>query len=611
MFIANLFARLRRGGDASGTTPGSADPVPASGTAQRAGVKVASVEELLAAHKDVIARIKLCYGCDNATFETDLLQPIRAYAAYVNALPATRASHYSQSGGLLRLGLETAFYALQATDSQIFAGRETISKRRILEPRWRRATFIAGLCGELYRCLGQLKVYDGPNHAWQAYLLPLSTWLRERRCTHLTVQWLPGAERRALGLFALPFIVPPATMEDLAHGNDVIVPNMLASISGLATYHDHNVMDRLVRHAAALVLQRERGAPGGNAAEGEVPVHLARHVIEAMRELVQSDHSWLPNVARSRLWYGDDGLYLVWPNGAADIIRLLADEQLPGAPDNALAVLDILAAGGIAPPSSSGGYIVSIQPPGAREAISAVPLAPPGLLLADLVPTPEPLHRCLKVHGPCAEQPPACPPEDKGDPWCDAVEEPPVAPPVPGRPERKKAARTAERQEAMPAQLSLPAMPAPDGSVEEGTAAPVPRGVWRAGRGGQLLPIHDAATNLPRHAELRPPMRLNRSVARALAAIVGSLHGERPACHVVAGSLFVPLTSFARQGVDARQAWRALADAGMIEPDESGEGVQSAVIDGAKVPGVRLAPQFVTGLAVDSVGAKESTHADA
>ncbi|GAB2855683.1 hypothetical protein GCM10027277_25300 [Pseudoduganella ginsengisoli] len=596
MSLANLLKRLRAG--ATGDVAAPASPKAAPATATAAGIRASGVEELLANHHDVIARIKLCYGCDNATFTADLLEPIRNYAGYVNALPATAGSYHCQAGGMLRIGLEVAFYALQATDSQIFAGRQTISNRVILEPRWRRATFIAGLCSELYRCFGQVRVRDVQGHLWQPYVAPLSAWLRERRCTTFHAQWLAGPERRAPGLFALPMIVPAKTLADLALGNDVIVPNMLASISGLATYHEHNVMDRLVRHAAALVIHRQRSAAGAAGAEESVPVHLARHLVEAMRELVQSDHNWLPNAPRSRLWYGADGLYLVWPNGASDVIRLLADERLPGAPDDASKSLEILVAGGIVSAGNNGACVVRIQPPGAPEPLDAIRIAPPSLLLADVVPPPEPIPQALEVVQAerCSEP---RRPEDGAHVRTENASPPQETAPVP-MPQRRRPARTQAPEDADAAQLPLPEVPPPpparldkSGGVKPGQELAAPQGA---------RPPDDSARQAesPRRAALRAPMRLNRTVARALSAIVSTLCDDKPQCHVIAGVLFVPLASLDWQGVDARQAWRALFDAGMLEPDEDGECVQSQEIDGARVPGVFIGAQFVTGLPVSA-----------
>lgn len=591
MFIAQFLSMLRGG------RAGGADAAPSPAAEQeasaKAGIRACSVEELLANHKDIIARIKLCYGSDNATFEADLLAPIRRYASYVNALPATRNSYFNRSGGLLRLGLETAFYALQATDSQIFAGRQTITNRRMLEPRWRRATFIAGLCGELYRCFNQFKVRDAQGQVWQPYLAPLTLWLRQHRSTSFMVQWLPGPERRAVALYALPLIVPPATMEDLAFGNEIIVPNMLASISGLTTYHDHSVMDRLVRHAVALVIQRERCAPASDASPDEVPVHLARHILEAMRELVQSDHNWLPNAPRSRLWFGADGLFLVWPNGAADVIRLLADEQLPGAPDKPEVVLAILVAAGVVRDHQTGTSVIAIQPPDASEPLDAIPIMPPGVLLADVMPVVQPLPETIVVAR--TADAPAQTADAVAAAEVDVEQIPPSVDSVARKPERKPAARAVVAGASMQAQLPLPAIAPPAARQDGPDRAAAAAATHETTTMGGDPPAYPEAI-IASHAALRPPMRLNRRVARSLAAIVSTLHGDRPQCHVVDGSLFVPLSALAMQGVDVRQACRSLQDAGMLEPNERGEGVQSALIDGQQQAGICVLADFVAGM---------------
>ena len=109
------------------------------------GFAALPVEELLASVDDLVARIRLCFGVDRDTFDLDVLPLLRNYAAYVHLLPATADNYFSAPGGLLRLGLEVAFFSLQGTDAHIFSGRSTISVRRQLEPRWRQATFIGGL----------------------------------------------------------------------------------------------------------------------------------------------------------------------------------------------------------------------------------------------------------------------------------------------------------------------------------------------------------------------------------------------------------------------------------------------------------------------------------
>ena len=177
------------------------------------GFAAVPVEDLLAGEADLIARIKLCYGIDRDGFERDVLTLVRRYAACVHLLPATADNYFSKPGGLLRLGLETAFFSLQGTDAHIFSGRMSISARRRLEPRWRHATFIAGLCCELHRLMSHIIVTDAAGEAWPAFLRPLADWLATRGSERYFLRWRPQAvEARGLGLFALPHVVPPAVM---------------------------------------------------------------------------------------------------------------------------------------------------------------------------------------------------------------------------------------------------------------------------------------------------------------------------------------------------------------------------------------------------------------
>lgn len=570
----------------SGTASGPNDP----------GLALLPVESILDANQDLIARIKLCYGCDNATFADDLLQPIRRYLRYVNQLPATPDRYFSRAGGLARVGLETGFYALQATDSQIFAGRTTITNRRVLEPRWRRATFIAGLCSELHRALSLVRVSDGRGMEWQPYLGPLSNWCEQARCGNPVVRWVAGQETRALGLFALPMIIPAETMADLATGNSTIVPHMMASIAGATMYHEHNVMDRLVRHAAALVIHRDLRRL--NAGHPRASLHMVRYLIEAMRELLLSNHAWQPNLPRSRVWYGQDGLYLVWPGAIADVIKLLQDERLPGIPENASSALDVLAVGGLTAGQDEECRVWTICPPDATESIQAIKLSPPTAILSVLTPKPRPLPLEL-----CRPSEQACdvPHLSTETPHVHVEEEGAVPGPemTSTRPKREKmqAARD-DRQMSLPEfgqELDPGAALASDVAQPEEKPAPG-RGKSRSmpsSKGPKAMPSQQNDGGLA----LQAPMRLNPAVGRVLAEIVGTLDGPPPAaCHVVENALFVPLGELARRGIDARQAQRALNDAGMLAPQSGGERIHTRVIGDAKLPGLLVNAECIRGL---------------
>ena len=73
------------------------------------GFEALPLVPVLALHQGLLARIKLCFGADRATFERDLLPLIQGYARFVHLLPATAGNYFHTPGGLLQLGLSDSF----------------------------------------------------------------------------------------------------------------------------------------------------------------------------------------------------------------------------------------------------------------------------------------------------------------------------------------------------------------------------------------------------------------------------------------------------------------------------------------------------------------------
>jgi conjugal transfer pilus assembly protein TraI len=529
------------------------------------GLPYRSVAELLSPHTDLIARIKLAYGADSATFERDLLSLIRRYAAYVHLLPATADNYFSAPGGLLRLGLETAFFSLQATDGQIFSGRSTISVRRQLEPRWRHATFIAGLCHELHRTVSQLVVTDRAGEQWPAFLLPLDPWLAKRRRDRFFVRWIAhrGGER-GLGVFALPHIVAPELLQHLAQGNDVVVPQLIASITGAPDARDGNVVAQLVRRCAALVIDRDLRASTERLGRPVLGAHLERYLLDGLRRLAATNPAWQVNAEKSRVWFSGEGLFVIWPNAAADLLKLLETDQLPGIPKSPDTLAEILVAAGIAERRDDTQLTWRIHPPPARAPVEALRIADPAMLFPGVGALPPPLSTSL------LSPPPAPAPSNQGAAAQAAV----AAPAPPGA-----AAPASPVDEP---QLSIPLQEPQDGRADDppppsAPARPPDRPVFR----------------------LRTPHRLSPLLAGALQDIVATLNTagtDAAACRVARG-LFVPLAQIERRRVDPGMAVRALAELQMLAP--AADGTSKTVVHdlgGVAQPGVVIAPSFVSGL---------------
>jgi len=529
------------------------------------GIVTHSIDDVLEEHQDLIDRIKVCYGVDRPTFAVELLPLIRNYAACVHLLPATPDNYFPAPGGLLRLGLEVGFFSLQGTDGHIFSGRATISTRRHLEPRWRQATFLAGLCSELHRTLSHVAVTSDQGEAWQPYLLPLSAWLAGHHAERYCLTWHPQApDCRAQGLFILPHVVPNAVLQHLASDNTVIVPHMLASIAGVPVYPEHNILDDLVRRAAALVIDRDLRASGERRGQPQTGAHWERLLVDVLRQLVRTHPAWRPNTDKSRLWYGRDGAFLVWPNAAADLRALLASKALAGIPKESDTMLGILLAAGVFTPQHDGQALWHIHPPGGKPGIDAVKLSTPALLFAGLDPAPEPLAAALTRTTPTASAPdPAA-----AEPPCHATEQLPL--PMDATPNVPAPAATAPAAEEHPA---APPAPAP--------AAPV------------QLPLEISGFRLD------APMRLNPVVRDALAEIVDAINRDEPGAviRMEEAGLFIALTEFTRRQLEPTLALRALTDAGMLAQPDSTAATVARHIDGETTRGLLLASRFMTGFA--------------
>ena len=493
------------------------------------------IDELLASNEGLIARIKLSFGHDRATFNREVMPLVRAYADFVHWLPATASGFFDRPGGLFRLGLETAFYAVQGTDAHIFSGRLTITARRHLEPRWRQATFIAGLSSELHRALGQVEVLGEDDAIWPAYLVPLSQWLeRHGTATRFRLHWRANAiEARSQSLLALPHIVSPALWQHLADGNDVVVPHLLACVGALPLYRGRNVLDELVRRAFALVVERDLLAhpkPGAPPRYGE---HQVRYLVEGLQRLIAGDLAWRPNQENSRVWYGSDGLFLIWPGAAHDLHLLLEGEQIAGMPEAPEAMLACLRAAGLIESPSEQQSLWNIRPPGANALLSAVKFVSPSILLAELEPRPSPLDDPL----------------------------------VPGRRE-------------------------PAGVLSSATSEQLPLIAP-----GSVPPPQSPSAPCPERWQIKAPMRLNAGVRHALAAVLAEpadgivqLPGEQ--------GLFVPLHLFEVHQIAPALAIRALSEVGMLhlESAEVPPTVHRQNAGGDKISGVLLKLRFVEPL---------------
>lgn len=556
------------------------------------GFEALPLATVLASHEHLLNRIKLCFGADRATFERELMPLVHGYAGFVHLLPATANNYFHTPGGLLQLGLETAFFSLQGTDAHIFSGRATISERRELEPRWRIATFIGGMCCELHRSLSHLIITTADGEEWPAFLGGLADWLTRLRADRYFVRWRPNArESRGLGLFALPHVVPAEVLQSLGQGNGIILPQLMASIGGVPQYREHNVLDDLVRRSMALVIDRNLLASVDRYGTPQYGSHLERYLVDALRRLAASHSAWTPNREKSRVWLGPEGLFLIWPSAAEDVLSLLENDQLAGIPKSPHTLLDLLLDAGVFVAPDATRQTWPILPPGAKASLEAVKLSTPAIVLTGLDPMPPALPDKLlsaprseppsTTSTPVREAPPASV-SHAAAPAPTQISAPQEPPPAPGPLTR--------RTQQLPLLDSSPSAEAPGAS--------------------QPMAPADPPTLPPSVISLKAPMRLNPAVRRALAEAVATLNDAACASDVctVADGVFVPLADFERRGIQPGIAIRALEEAKMLQRTATGAPpTLSRQIRGEPVIGLILAPAYVDGLDLSLFATMDAT----
>ncbi|MBK7614387.1 MAG: TraI domain-containing protein [Burkholderiales bacterium] len=600
MGLLDLFQirQRHRGGPLPRTEPGGL-AAPLSGAGHPSvdpGIGASTVDELIASESEFLQRFKYCYGCDAETFDRDIVAPIRRYASYVNLLPATADNFFCTAGGLFRLGLEVAFFALQGTDAHIVSGRATITVRKELEPRWRQATFLAGLCSELHRTLSHATVTDEQGNEWPAYLVPLTVWLERRKARRFFVRWIANApDSRGLGLFALPHIVSPEAMQHLAAANNVVVPQMLASITGIPLLHEQSILIELVKRSAALVIDRDLAASAHRYGRPILGAHIERYLLDAMRHLVAAHPAWSPNTERSRVWLGTEGLFIVWPNAAAEIRKVLEDDELRGIPKAPETIVEILTAAGvlIAPPEGQACW--SILPPGSSAALEAIRLVSPDILLTGQTRPVEALAQPL-----LRAWPRPIPPAGRHQ-----RQSPGIGRRLPcvgdangegqsarGPPRR----RHGRRLRTSPGRLNHPCRHRTRKAHSTSSRRPRRR---EAAAPPEPIPALPAPVAQPRRFALKAPLRLVPQVRQALQDAIATMNADaRTAIAVtVASGVFVPLSHFKANSIDVSVALRALVDVDMLvgTKDRRPRTYQHDIA-GQEQAGVIVKPAHIEGL---------------
>ncbi len=349
------------------------------------GVPAIDIDAIVETQADLINRIKIAFGMPPTVFEDMVMASIRSYATYVHLLPATNRENHNNAGGLFRLGLEVGFFALQAADGKIFSTKESAEKRRLLHPKWVFATFIAGLCSEIYRPLTTMSVVSTGGQTWPSFMRPLYSWATEIGSDNYYIHWADHSDNNnqiwhsaASGIISL--VIPQSCLQYIHNDNAQIVSYMYASINGAARHSDGNLIGDLVRMAKDTVIDKDMKSNATFYGKLTVGSHLEPHIIDIMRELIR-DEIWTVNGKQSRIWYTKEGCFIVWTAAFNDITNVMTNRKIVGIPTSSDTLAEMLLNSGLLEQQRDGSPYWNITLPNNPKLVETVKLVDPSIIL--------------------------------------------------------------------------------------------------------------------------------------------------------------------------------------------------------------------------------------
>jgi len=354
------------------------------------GLPAVSPEGIMHSQSELIDRIERTAGLTPQEYKTQILPVIRNLASYIHLLPATNNSHHRGAGGLFRMSLETALFSLQVANSTIFTNKGSVSTetRYKLHPKWVYATFIAGLCIEIYRPITNMVIVDDQGEEWPQLLMPLHEWLISRNKDRYFIVWSIQDEIDVIGVnqsstaYLLNYLVPRESLQFLNTGSSEIVSTMTSCITSAGQKGEINQIRQIVFDMRNKVIERDIKSNSERYGSHMVGSHLEPHLIDAMRRLVRKT-TWTFNDKGSRIWYSKEGVFIVWQPAAKEIISLLTEDSQPGIPQDADTLADIMITSGIAQRNREDGRYWEICIPKTMQVMPALKLSRVEILCSD------------------------------------------------------------------------------------------------------------------------------------------------------------------------------------------------------------------------------------
>jgi DNA segregation ATPase FtsK/SpoIIIE-like protein len=328
------------------------------------GIPAVNIQRIIDTNKDLILQIIIARGLagkhNTEEVEQRILEPIRHLAGITHLLPATEKEHFRTPGGLFRFCLESALFGIRYAERKILT-RVNQEVRRDSESLWAHASFLTGLFSEAILVISRLSVYSSDGGIeWHPGTDTLTNWLVENKLRSYHIKW-GEIEEPAIVLFLAGKAIEKSQAHILGKGEK---PILIALVGAL--YDPKNRQNKLADinlEVRTALIKRDNLADSGRYGRPLSGMHLAPWLIDAMRHLLGKKR-WEVNEENGRLWYGNDGAYIIWPLGAEDMKHELRESRCPFVPNTMEILAELMSEAGIIDKAPlNNGYIFEIAIP--------------------------------------------------------------------------------------------------------------------------------------------------------------------------------------------------------------------------------------------------------
>jgi hypothetical protein len=337
-----------------------------------AGIKVYGddINELILTHKEMLEGIRLALGLagqHNADeFQHHVVEPVRHLANLIHYVPASEATHYVELGGLFEMSLELALHSIRSAERKCLT-QSTPEEKSDNESLWTYAAFLNGLFSEAVKTLARITVYDIRNETpWVPGTTGIYEWARQNKVGEYHIVWLSETNKALIHQWASSAL-PVAQLQKISMGEPLIKNALVLSLNSAPIGDDEMDIDTFRRNPLLRMhyslryklVDRDINSRAEFHGKPLAGMHLEPWLIDAMRQLLSSQR-WQPNTANGRIWCGEDGIYLIWPQGINDLIMQLKDNGSPYMPSSPNTLTEILLNAGIID-DEDGGYLFNIK----------------------------------------------------------------------------------------------------------------------------------------------------------------------------------------------------------------------------------------------------------